>query len=127
MKNTCPPGFGSSGPAGTMCALVMSTSARPAPPEPPPPVKWWHPVSCASPVIVPLAKRSNSTHPQKPPRSFGPQKDGLLQLPEIPTCHVSWPARRRRHRRARQTPPPAPPQRERGHHQDRTPQSARQL
>jgi len=72
-----------------MCALVMSTSAWPAPAEPPPPRKWEQPVSCASPVIDPSANRSNSTQPQKPPSS-SPQKDGLLQLPEIPTCHVSW-------------------------------------
>src|SRR5213592_949809 len=69
-----------------MCALVMSTSAWPAP-APPPPSVWKQNACCASPVIVPSAKRSNSTQPQKPPSS-SPQKDGLLQLPEIPICHV---------------------------------------
>src|SRR6266542_1655310 len=68
-----------------MCTLVASTSACPAPP----PRLWPQPVSCASPVIVPSTARSNSTHPQKPPRSF-PQKDGLLQLNDKPTCQVSW-------------------------------------
>src|SRR5207247_4783042 len=79
-----------------MCALVMSTSAWPAP-APPPPSVWKQNAVCASPVIVPLAKRSNSTQPQKPPSS-SPQKDGLLQLPEKPICHRSWLA----------TPPYAP-------------------
>src|SRR5262249_18085497 len=49
--------------------------------------------------------------PQKPPRPSAPQNDGLLQLPEIPACHMSWPARRRKHQRATRTPPPAPPPR----------------
>src|SRR5262245_5580608 len=73
-----------------MCTLVASTAACPAPPPgPPPPTLWPQPVSWASPVIVPSAARSNSTQPQKPPRSL-PQKDGLLQLNDSPTCHVSW-------------------------------------
>src|SRR5206468_10395804 len=71
-----------------MCALVMSTSAWPAP-APPPPSVWKQNACCASPVIVPSAKRSNSAQPQKPPSS-SPQKDGLLQLPEKPICHMSW-------------------------------------
>jgi hypothetical protein len=40
-------------------------------------------------VWVPSAERSNSTQPQKPPVS-SPHKAGLLQLNEIPTCHMSW-------------------------------------
>src|SRR6266516_4629776 len=73
-----------------MCTVVASTSACPAPPPgPPPPTLWPQPVSCASPVIVPFAARSNSTQPQKSPRSF-PQKVGLSQLNDRPTCHVSW-------------------------------------
>src|SRR6266513_2981486 len=76
-----------------MCAAVMSRFVWPAPalPGPPPPTLWPQAVSWASPVIVPsTVERSNSTQPQKPPRSL-PQKDGLSQLNERPTCHVSWP------------------------------------
>src|SRR5438552_5317649 len=100
MKKTCAPGvpkFGSSGPAAARWAFVMSTSACSAPKEPAPPIPWPQPVTCSSPVIVPSAKRSNSTQPQKPPSSGLPvsgfwQNDdvGLLQLPETPICHVSW-------------------------------------
>src|SRR3989442_13697302 len=83
----------------------MSTSACSAPKEPAPPIPCSQPVTCSSPVILPSAKRSNSTQPQKPPSSGRPvsgfwQNDdvGLLQLPEMPICHVSWLA-----------PPPQPP------------------
>ncbi len=92
VDKTCAPGvpkFGSSGPAVTRWALVMSTSACSAPKEPAPPIPCSQPVTCSSPVIVPSAKRSNSTQPQKPPSSGLPvsgfwQNDdaGLLQLPE---------------------------------------------
>src|SRR5881396_3624897 len=75
----------------------MSTSACSAPKEPAPPVPCPQPVTCSSPVIVPLEKRSNSIQPQKPPSSGLPvsgfwhkKNDGLLQLNDSPTCHVSW-------------------------------------
>src|SRR5947207_8366719 len=74
----------------------MSTDSGPAPalPGPPPPVVWPQHVSCASPHVWSPA-RSNSTQPQKPPSSGSPcgpwhiGEDGLSQLNDRPTCHVS--------------------------------------
>src|SRR2546422_11777432 len=70
--------------------LVTSMDICAAPAKPPPPTEWKQPVNSASPQVCwPSAERSNSTQPQKPAR-LAPQKSGLLQLNEIPTCHMSW-------------------------------------
>src|SRR6266498_4008408 len=82
-KNVC-------GPAdpGSIVQLSISTETWRAP-APPPPRVWKHPEPSTSPQVwVPSAERSNSAQAQKPPR-LG-QKSGLLQLNEMPTCHMSW-------------------------------------
>src|SRR6266508_770158 len=86
-KNVC-------GPAdpGSIVQLSTSTETWTAPAPPPPPRVWKHPEPSTSPqVAVPSAERSNSAQAQKPPR-LAPQKSALLQLNEMPTCHMSWSA-----------------------------------
>src|SRR2546426_400686 len=63
-----------------------------ADPAPPPPPVWKQTANPAPPqVCVPPAERSSSAQPQKPPVPMsGPvQIDGLLQLNDSPTCHMS--------------------------------------
>src|SRR6266704_3581265 len=83
------------GPAdpGAIVQLSISCEVCPAP-APPPPTVWKQNANSASPQVwVPSAERSSSAQPQKPPvppKSGVLQIDGLLQLNDSPTCHMSW-------------------------------------
>src|SRR5438093_5188503 len=67
-------------PLSPMYHPVASTDSCCAPPPPTPGPPWPQNVNWASPVL----SESNSTHPQNPPSPPLPQKDGSLQLWEIP-------------------------------------------